>query len=86
MSPTIGIEHVNDQPLTSRQRQALLYIRRRIAEGAPPTIREMVKDLGGSSPSMAQALLMRLEGKGYIERTTSLSRNIRLTEKGAAAE
>lgn len=91
MSPFLGIEHPNALPLTPRQRQALRIIRRHIEDhGQSPTVREVMQALGGASPSVAQALLDRLEGKGFIYRYRNSggrsSRNLRLTEKGAAAD
>lgn len=90
MSPLLGIEHPNDFPLTPRQRQALGYIQHHLqAEGVTPTVRELMRALGAASPAVPQALLARLEAKGYITRQRSRgreSRNIRLTELGATAD
>lgn len=54
-----------------RERDARIYgwICERVrADGRFPTVRELMAEMNLSSPSMAQAVLMRLEAQGLIER------------------
>ena len=66
--------------LTTRQREALEFIRRQIAEaGRPPTVREICGRFQYRSPRAGQLLLDALERKGYLKHTGRCSRNITLT-------
>jgi len=60
------------QELTERQREALEVIKRHIKEhGYPPTVRELIHEMGGTSSSHGVYYLEALERKGYIERDHS---------------
>jgi repressor LexA len=65
--------------LTPRQEDALNFIKEQIAKnGYPPTVREIGKFLGLSSPATTQVHLSNLEEKGYIKKGGNKSRAIEL--------
>jgi repressor LexA len=67
--------------ITKKQENVLEKINRFIAENSyPPTVRDLARDLGFSSPKAATDHLNSLEKKGYIARN-SLARSIKLTGK-----
>ena len=76
-------------PLTSRQREALEYIRHCVRKrGYGPTVREIGDQMGIHSPNGVVGHLTALERKGFIQREANLSRSIMLadySEKKAAA-
>lgn len=68
--------------LTPRQEEALNFIKEGIAKnGYPPTVREIGKFLGLSSPATIQVHLSNLEEKGYIKKGGNKSRAIELLVK-----
>ncbi|MFA5696129.1 MAG: transcriptional repressor LexA [Bacilli bacterium] len=70
------------EKLTSRQEETLSYIKKGIAEnGYPPTVREIGKFLGLSSPATIQVHLSNLEEKGFIKKGNNRSRAIELLVK-----
>lgn len=74
------------QDLTKRQKQILDYIRTCINEKHyPPSVREIGKAIGLSSPSTVHAHLNALEEKGYIKRDGAKSRSMVITERGEKA-
>jgi repressor LexA len=64
--------------LTGKQKRVFEFIRKRIAENLPPTIREIAKNLGFSSTGTVRDYLDALEKKGYLKRSRNLSRAIEL--------
>jgi repressor LexA len=69
--------------LTKRQKTVLEKIYKFMAENSyPPTVRDISRIFGFSSPRAAADHLQSLEKKGYIERN-SLARSIRFTGKAA---
>lgn len=65
--------------LTNRQKDALAFIKKYIAEkGFPPSIREVGSGLKLSSSATAFAHVKNLEDKGYIKIGKNKSRNIEL--------
>ncbi|HHX16376.1 MAG TPA: transcriptional repressor LexA [Mollicutes bacterium] len=65
--------------LTTRQEETLKFIKQKIAkDGYPPTVREIGKVLGLSSPATIQVHLSNLEKKGYIKKDENKSRAIEL--------
>jgi len=66
--------------LTDRQQEVLTYIRDRIADGLPPTVREIGRELGIRSPNGVRCHLEALEKKGLIRRDAYKSRAIWLAE------
>lgn len=70
------------EKLTQRQEEALKFIKEGIAKnGYPPTVREIGKFLGLSSPATIQVHLSNLEDKGYIRKGGNKSRAIELLVK-----
>ena len=67
-------------PLTTRQQDALEFIRSRMADGWPvPSIREIAAHLGLSSPSAAHLHVKALERKGLLSKDINAARSLRLT-------
>lgn len=65
--------------LTKRQGEILNFIKEYIVKyGYPPTVREIGKALGVSSPATIHAHLNNLEGKGFIKKQESKNRAIEL--------
>ncbi|WP_438497998.1 MarR family transcriptional regulator [Paenibacillus sp. IHBB 3054] len=65
--------------LTQRQRATLQAIVKLSGErGYPPTVREIMKEVGLTSSSTTQSLLNQLQAKGYIERQGHASRTLRV--------
>lgn len=72
--------------LTPRQDDTLKFIKEKIAKnGYPPTVREIGKFLGLSSPATIQVHLSNLEDKGYIKKGGNKSRAIELLVKNEFA-
>ncbi len=70
------------EKLTPRQEETLKFIKEKIAKnGYPPTVREIGKFLGLSSPATIQVHLTNLEEKGYIKKGGNKSRAIELLVK-----
>jgi repressor LexA len=68
--------------LTDRQRSILKFIERHVlANGYPPTIREIGEATGIASTSVVNYNLNKLTRLGYLNRTSTKSRGIKLTEK-----
>lgn len=65
--------------LTKRQQEILTYIKEYIVKyGYPPTVREIGKALGVSSPATIHAHLNNLESKGFIKKEEAKNRAIEL--------
>lgn len=64
--------------LTPKQQRVLDFIRQRIHQHLPPTIREIAEELGFSSTGTVRDYLTTLEKKGYLKRTNRRSRAIEL--------
>lgn len=65
--------------LTNRQKEVLTFIKKYIvSHGYPPTVREICKGLGVSSPATIQSHLVGIENKGYIRKVGKLNRAIEL--------
>ena len=67
--------------LTNKQQEVLMYVRKMIREGLPPTIREIAAEFGFSSTGTVRDYLRALCKKGYIMLEEKKSRAIELTEK-----
>ena len=67
--------------LTNKQQEVLMYIRKMIRDGLPPTIREIASEFGFSSTGTVRDYLRALCKKGYILLEEKKSRAIELTEK-----
>lgn len=66
--------------LTEKQKRVLSFIRKKIQEGHPPTIREIGDGLGFNSTGTVRDYLKALIQKGFLRRLNSKSRAIELTE------
>ena len=67
------------EELTKRQKEVLEYLKQfMVSHGYPPTVREIGKDLGVSSPATTFTHLAELEKKGYIRKDGSKNRAIEL--------
>lgn len=66
------------KPLTEKQQKVLSFVKERLQDGIPPTVREICEATGIKSTSTVHAYLKRLEDEGYIDRRSGLNRAIRL--------
>lgn len=67
------------KPLTKKQNEVLDYLKKYKAEhGYPPSVREICKALGLSSPATVQAHLNRLKAAGVITNSTNKFRTIEI--------
>lgn len=67
------------EELTKRQEIVLNYLKKFMAEhGYPPTVREICKELGLTSPATVFSHLQHLENKGYIKKGGNKNRAIEL--------
>ena len=60
------------------------YIRLKISQGLPPTVREIAADLGIRSTSTVHRYLAELCQRGYIEKELGHNRSIRLVDSTAS--
>ncbi len=72
--------------LTDKERDILAYIRDRLTDSVPPTVREICRDLGIKSTSSAHRYLKSLEAKGYITMGDRENRTIRLAGTSSSAQ
>ena len=56
------------EELTKRQEEILNFIKYIVSYGYPPTVREIGKAIGVSSPATIHAHLTNLENKGFIKK------------------
>ena len=67
------------EELTKRQEEILNFIKKYIVSyGYPPTVREIGKAIGVSSPATIHAHLTNLENKGFIKKEETKNRAIEL--------
>ena len=66
------------EKLTEKQKKVLEFIREKVRENIPPTIREIAHNLGFSSTGTVRDYLSALQKKGYLKRTSNKSRAIEL--------
>jgi repressor LexA len=69
--------------LTPKQEKVLNFIRQRIGERLPPTIREIGEALGFKSTGTVRDYLKALIQKGLVRKMDNKSRGIELTERSA---
>ena len=67
--------------LTDKQKKVLEFIRERVRENLPPTVREIGEHMGFSSTGTVRDYLNALEKKGYLRRRNNLSRSIELLKE-----
>jgi repressor LexA len=70
----------NEIKLTHKQLRVLGFIRQRVRENLPPTIREIAQELGFSSTGTVRDYLNALQAKGYLKRSSNKSRGIELLQ------
>lgn len=68
--------------LTENEKMVFDFIRKRIEEGYPPTVREICSCMGFKSTSTAHRYIASLTEKGLIEKGDKQNRAIRLAGKG----
>ncbi len=68
--------------LTDNERRVMEYIRDRLIDQVPPTVREICYDLGIKSTSSAHKILKMLEAKGCIVMGDNENRVIKLPCSG----
>jgi repressor LexA len=73
----------NKPYLTPKQEKVLNFIRKRIGERLPPTIREIGEELGFKSTGTVRDYLKALMRKGLVRRMNNKSRAIELTERAS---
>lgn len=68
--------------MTNKQEKLFQAIKKYIDEnGYSPTVRELCKMVGVSSPATVQGMLKRLKAKGYIDYVYNRNRTIRIIEE-----
>lgn len=73
------------EPLSEKQEKVYRYLVSSLADGLPPTVREICKYCSIKSTSTVHGILDILEDKGYITRDSHSSRAIRIADNIAAA-
>lgn len=66
------------KPLNEKQQKVLAFVKERLQDNIPPSVREICEATGIKSTSTVHAYLKRLEDDGYIDRRSGLNRAIRL--------
>ena len=66
------------KPLTEKQQKVLAFVKERLGDGIPPSVREICEACGIKSTSTVHNYLKLLEREGYIDRMDGLNRAIRL--------
>lgn len=74
------------EQLSDKERTLLAYIKERLADQIPPTVREICRDLQIKSTSSAHRYLKSLEAKGYISMGDNENRTIRLSRSERVAQ
>ena len=69
--------------LTPKQQKVLDFIRKRVGERLPPTIREIGEELGFKSTGTVRDYLKALMQKGLVRRMNNKSRAIELTDRAS---
>ena len=72
--------------LTDKQARVYKLIVKSLADGIPPTVRELCKNAGIKSTSTVHGILQTLEELGYIQRNAGNSRGIRLMGSTPASQ
>ena len=66
------------KPLNEKQQKVLAFVKERLGDGIPPSVREIGDACGIKSTSTVHSYLKKLEDEGYIDRRSGLNRAIRL--------
>ena len=75
---SLGVTVMSKRPLTEKQQSVYSFIVKQMADGFPPTVREICNNTGIKSTSTVHAILGVLEEEGYIVRDAKYSRAIKL--------
>lgn len=65
--------------ITDNERKVFEFIKQRVEEGYPPTVREICAQFGFKSTSTAHRYINSLTEKGFLEKGTKQNRAIKLT-------
>lgn len=66
------------KPLNDKQQRVLAFVKERLQDDIPPSVREICEATGIKSTSTVHACLKRLEDEGYIDRRSGQNRAIRM--------
>ena len=66
------------KPLNDKQQRVLAFVKERLQDDIPPSVREICEATGIKSTSTVHACLKRLEDDGYIDRRSGQNRAIRM--------
>lgn len=66
------------KPLNEKQQKVLNFVKERLQDDIPPSVREICEATGIRSTSTVHTYLKLLESEGYIDRRSGLNRAIRL--------
>jgi repressor LexA len=72
--------NVSMNKLTEKQKKVLAFIKERVRQNLPPTVREIASHMGFRSTGTVRDYLAALEKKGCLKRGGTMSRNIELNE------
>ncbi len=72
--------------MTKSQKKVYDYLKSRVQEGLPPTVREICQATGLKSTSSVHAHLKTLEREGYISREAGLNRAIHIVGEQKTAQ
>ncbi|MBQ4313691.1 MAG: transcriptional repressor LexA [Clostridia bacterium] len=72
--------------LTPSQQKVLDFLRQRMSDGVPPSVREICAATGIKSTSSVHNHLCVLEQEGYITRASGLNRSIRLADESPVVQ
>ncbi|MBQ8107593.1 MAG: transcriptional repressor LexA [Ruminococcus sp.] len=65
--------------ITENERKVFEFIKQRLEEGYPPTVREICAQFGYRSTSTAHRYIKSLAEKGFLEKSSNRNRAIKLT-------
>lgn len=71
-----------NEKVTDNERKVFEFIKQRVEEGYPPTVREICTRFGFKSTSTAHRYIRSLTDKGFIEKADNQNRAIRLMGSG----
>lgn len=66
------------RPLNEKQQKVFAFLKERVYDGVPPSVREIAAATGIKSTSTVHHCLRLLEDEGYITRSAGLNRAIRI--------
>lgn len=74
------------EALTPSQQKVLDFLKERIKQGVPPSVREICEATGIRSTSSVHTHLCALEKGGYITRASGLNRHIKLADEAPVTQ